>query len=121
MVASVRPLLAICPVSSASTFPLVQDAEPSPPTCFLIEKEGKVEVARKGSTAWSLAQADEKLQTGDRLRTGLRSRATLRWSELSVPPLKGLTTVWIQPPATGTNNPHPDSRSRAAHLFSRQK
>src|SRR5260370_12675161 len=83
-ISSVRTLLAICLVTSATILPPAQAAEPSAQPCILVEKEGKVEIARKGSTTWSLAQPDEKLQTGDRLRTGLRSRATLRWSELSV-------------------------------------
>src|SRR2546425_8712813 len=45
------------------------------PTCVLVEKEGKVEVARKGSAAWSPADINGKLQLGDRLRTGSPRRA----------------------------------------------
>src|SRR5882724_2128555 len=121
MIASVRTLLAICLISSATTLRPAQAAEPSAQICILVEKEGKVEIARKGSTAWSLAQADEKLQTGDRLRTGLHSRATLRWSELSVLRVSELTSVEIQPPATAANKPQLELRSGAAYFFSREK
>src|SRR5437870_4829350 len=54
------------------------------PTCTVLATEGKVEVARKGLVQWAAARTNEVLQIGDRLRTGLRSRATLRWSDLSV-------------------------------------
>src|SRR5262249_13007890 len=67
--------------------------------CVLIEKEGKVEVARKGSAVWSPAQPNQTLQQGDRLRTGSHSRATLRWAELSVVRVSELTSMEIQPPA----------------------
>src|SRR6267378_2935603 len=111
----------ICLLCSALSSHPAQAVEPSPQTCVLVEKEGKVEIAHKGSTAWSLAQADEKLQTGDRLRTGLRSRATLRWSELSVLRVSELTSMEIQPPATATNKPQLELRSGAAYFFSREK
>jgi len=54
------------------------------PVCTVLTREGKVEVALKGLAQWSAAQTNQVLQIGDRLRTGMRSRATLRWSELSV-------------------------------------
>src|SRR3989442_2570458 len=61
-----------------------QSPSPSNPACVLVEKEGKVEIAHKGTTTWTVAQPSESLQPGDRLRTGSRSRAALRWSESSV-------------------------------------
>src|SRR6266853_651498 len=94
---------------------------PDNPTCVLVEKEGKVEVARKGSAAWSPAEINGKLQLGDRLRTGSRSRATLRWSELSTVRVSELTSMEIQPPAKATDKPQLDLRSGAAYLFSREK
>src|SRR5215831_17945572 len=87
-------------------------ADPAPPqSCVLVEKEGKVELSRKGSTAWVAAQANDVLQIGDRLRTGLRSRATLRWSELSVLRVSELTSMEIQPPAKPTGKPELDLKS----------
>src|SRR5437867_819711 len=47
------------------------------------EKE-KVEIARAGSAAWDPAYVNEILMPGDRGRTGPRSRALLRMSDLSV-------------------------------------
>src|SRR5437870_10270433 len=91
------------------------------PTCVLVEKEGKVEVARKGSTARNTAEINGKLQLGDRLRTGSRSRATLRWSELSTVRVSELTSMEIQPPAKPTDKPQLDLRSGATYLFSREK
>src|SRR5437899_6591780 len=89
--------------------------------CVLVEKEGKVEIARNGTATWSIAQIDEKLQPGDRLRTSSRSRAALRWSELSVLRVSELTSMEIQAPATSTNKPQLELRSGAAYFFSREK
>src|SRR5829696_3333690 len=80
-------------------------ADSTAANCLLVEKEGNVEFARKGSTAWKPALMNQKLEVGDRLRTGLRSRAALRWSELSVLRLSELTSMEVQPPATSTNKP----------------
>ena len=42
--------------------------------CMLLTIEGKVEVSRTGSTEWALAQTNQVLQIGDRVRTSARSR-----------------------------------------------
>jgi len=91
------------------------------PSCVLVEKEGKVELARKGSTTWSVAQVNDNLRPGDRLRTGSRSRAALRWSELSVIRVNELTSLEIQPPAKAGDKPQLDLRSGATYFFSREK
>ena len=91
------------------------------PHCVLVERQGKVEIARKGSTTWSSGATNEVLQVGDRLRTGLRSRATLRWSEASVVRVDQLTSMEIQPPANPTDKPQLDLKSGATYLFSREK
>ena len=90
-------------------------------SCTLVEKEGKVEVSRKGSTAWNVAQLNDTYQPGDRIRTGSRSRAALRWSELSVVRLSELTSMEIQPPAKPGDKPQLDLRSGASYFFSREK
>jgi tetratricopeptide (TPR) repeat protein len=100
---------------------LARAAETPPATCTLLEVEGKVEVARKGSATWSAGQLNATLQPGDRLRTGLRSRATLRWSELSVVRVNELTSMEIQPPAKPTEKAQLDLRSGATYFFSREK
>src|SRR5512145_2135401 len=66
----------------------------------LLTIEGKVEVARAGTLAWAAGTTNQILQIGDRVRTGIRSRATLRHSDLNVIRLDELTTLQIQAPAT---------------------
>ena len=83
------------------------------PSCVLVEKEGKIELARKGSTVWTAAKTNDELQVGDRLRTALRSRATLRWSELSVVRVSELTSLELQAPAAPSVKPQLDLRSGA--------
>src|SRR5258707_10260893 len=88
-----------CLILSLSFLSVARAAEvPSPSSCILLEKEGKVEIARKGTTTWSTVQVNDTLQPGDRLRTGSRSRATLRWAELSVARVNELTSMEIRPP-----------------------
>jgi hypothetical protein len=89
--------------------------------CVLIEQQGKVEIARKGSADWGAAGTNEVLQVGDRLRTGLRARATLRWSDLSVLRVNQLTSMEISPPEKTDGKPKLDLKSGATYLFSREK
>src|SRR5437867_1434716 len=88
--------------------------------CILLEKEGKVDVARQGAAQFAPAQTNQVLAIGDRLSTGLRSRATLRWSDLSVVRIDELTSMEIQPPAKPGNKPEAQLRSGAAYFFSRE-
>src|SRR5258706_300969 len=78
-------------------------AAPQKLVCTLLEKEGKVDVARQGAAQFAPAQTNQVLAIGDRLSTGLRSRATLRWSDLSVVRVDELTRMEIQPPAKAGN------------------
>jgi outer membrane receptor protein involved in Fe transport len=100
-------------------------AEPGPkdppPTATLLTIEGKVEVARQGGAPWSLAQTNMVLRIGDRLRTGLRSRATLRWSEMSVVRVNQLTSLELQPPPAGGDKPQLELKSGATYFFSRER
>src|SRR6188472_328949 len=64
----------------------------------LLSVEGKVEVARSGQAVWSAGLTNQVLQNGDRVRTGVRSRATIRLSDMSVLAVKELTTLEIRPP-----------------------
>ena len=101
-------------------FSMVKAAD-AQPSCLVAEVEGKVEVARKGSTAWNRIAANDKLQSGDRLRTGMRSRATLKWSELSVVRLGELTSTEVQPPPAAGKKSELDVKSGAAFFLSREK
>ena len=96
-------------------------AESPPPKCVLLEREGKVEVSRRGSTDWTVGTANQVLEAGDRLRTGSRSRATLRWSEMSVARVGELTTMEIRPPANASDKPQMELHSGSTYFFSREK
>src|SRR5690242_8272552 len=87
----------------------------------LLTIEGKVEVSAAGATSWSAALTNQVLQIGDRLRTGLRSRATLRLSEKSVLRVNELTTLKIQPPPRENSAPLLDLNSGSTYFFSREK
>lgn len=96
-------------------------AEAAAPTCVLLTIEGKVDVAAKGTPQWRPGRTNQPLQIGDRLRTGLRSRATLRWSDLSIARVDELTSIEIQPPEKAAANPQLDLRSGASYFFSRER
>ena len=90
-------------------------------SCVLVDAEGKIEVAAKGGSDWTAAHTNQVLNIGDRLRTGLHSRATLQWSGLSVMRVNQLTTMEISPPAQPDGPAQLNLQSGAAYLFSREK
>ena len=96
-------------------------SNPGQLTCVLLSKEGKVEVARKGTAQFTAAPTNMVLNIGDRLRTGLRSRATLRWSDLSVARVDELTSMELQPPEAARTKPQLELKSGATYFFSREK
>ncbi|HEX3988210.1 MAG TPA: FecR domain-containing protein, partial [Verrucomicrobiae bacterium] len=61
------------------------------------------------------------LHVGDRLRTGLRSRATVRLSNLTVLRVNELTTLQIQPPSEPGKQSSLDLEKGAAYFFSRER
>ena len=63
----------------------------------LLTIEGKVEVGAVGGQ-WRAAETNQLLLVGERVRTGARSRATLRLSDLSVLRMNELTTLEIRLP-----------------------
>jgi tetratricopeptide (TPR) repeat protein len=94
---------------------------PAELSCILLTKEGKVELAPKGTAQWVAAATNQVLQLGDRLRTGLRSRATLRWSDLSIVRVDQLTSMEIQPPDKAGAKPQLELKSGATYFFSRER
>ncbi|HXJ59627.1 MAG TPA: TonB-dependent receptor [Verrucomicrobiae bacterium] len=58
-------------------------ADETPTRSAVLEWEGKVEVARRGSLVWDPAYTNQVLFPGDQVRTGERSRALIRVSELT--------------------------------------
>ncbi|HYT59535.1 MAG TPA: TonB-dependent receptor, partial [Haliangiales bacterium] len=87
----------------------------------LLTIEGKVEVSSAGAITWSAARTNQVLSAGDRMRTGPRSRATLRLSDKSVLRVNELTTLKIQPPSKKNNAPVLDLGSGSTYFFSREK
>jgi Tfp pilus assembly protein PilF len=77
-----------------------QSATTTTNPCILLVVEGIVEVARGGTTNWAPAKAHQVIQVGDLVRTGPRSRAAIRLSDLGVLRLDELTTVAPAPSET---------------------
>ena len=93
----------------------------APASSLLLTKEGKVEVARAGQAAWSTGATNQSLANGDRVRTGSRSRATIRLSDASVLVVKELTTLEIRPPQTPGANTGFDLKSGSSYFFNRER
>ncbi|MCL4788435.1 MAG: FecR domain-containing protein [Verrucomicrobia bacterium] len=64
----------------------------------VLDLQGTVEVLPAGARNWYLTQTNQVLHAGDRLRTGDKSRVTLRWSDQSVVPFGPLSELEILPP-----------------------
>ncbi|MBI5386928.1 MAG: FecR domain-containing protein [Verrucomicrobia bacterium] len=93
----------------------------SPHDSVLLSLEGKVEVWRVGAAQWLPARTNLHLAAGDRVRTGLRSRAAVQLSDLSVLRLNQLTTIEIQP-AAEAGRPHSlEMKSGTLYFFNRER
>ena len=92
---------------------------PAPSSAELLTKENIVESARP-DTAWFPANVGQQFLVGDRLRTGILSRATVRLTDLSVLRLNELTMLRILPP-TESSKPGLDLKGGAIYFFSRDK
>jgi ferric-dicitrate binding protein FerR (iron transport regulator) len=82
--------------------------------------EGAVEVAPAGNSKWSPANTNFSLAFGDSLRTGPRSRATVRLSDLSVLRVNEKTVLEIRPQAERTGSLL-DLRTGSTYFFNRSK
>ena len=87
-----------------SAAPGVSNGQPvrigGPTNTIRIEQieRGVVEVLTPGSTIWVPTTTNMTLGPNFRVRTGLNTRATLRWSDESVVPMNALTELEILPP-----------------------
>ena len=88
---------------------------------LLLTLEGKVEVSPTGQTTWTLGTTNQTLRVGDRLRTGLRSRATVRLSNLTTLRVNELTTLQIQPPSAVGKQAGLDLKNGSTYFFSRER
>ncbi|HLZ54299.1 MAG TPA: FecR family protein, partial [Verrucomicrobiae bacterium] len=101
--------------------PRISWAQQTGEVAVLVGLEGSVELLRAASTNWIAADAGAKLNVGDQLRTGSRSRATLRLSNLSVLRVGELMNYEIEPPRTTEGRPTLNLKSGSAYFFSRDK
>lgn len=85
----------------------------------LLAAEGKVEVATSLATGWMPGLTNQVLDVGDRVRTGLRSRATLRLSDQTVLRVNELTLLEIRPAQTAAKRPGLDLKSGSTYFFNR--
>src|SRR5215471_17507430 len=77
----------------------------NPPPTVVLDMEGRVEVLRKGGRDWETAKPNQTLEAGYRLRTGAKSRATLRLSNFSVLRVGELMEYEIEPPRSAGGKP----------------
>jgi len=102
-------------------FDIGRTAETNPPAATVVSVEGTVEWLHDNTARWTTARAGLVMEVGDQLRTGPRSRATLRLSNLSVLRVGELMTYQIEAPRTAQGQPVFNFKSGAAYFFSRDK
>ncbi len=98
-----------------------QNASPEPGQCSLLTAVGTIEVAPAGTSNFVPGHPGQVLHTGDQVRSGQNSRATIRLSDLSVVRLYELTAMTIRPPARAKQNAIIEVKSGAAYFFNRDK
>src|SRR5947209_8124100 len=82
----------------SSPLAAAEAADTNAPAAVVLTLEGHVEILLAGNTSWKEANVGQPVGIGDQFRTGPRSRATVRLSDLSVLRLSELSTCEIQPP-----------------------
>ncbi|MDB6130087.1 MAG: hypothetical protein JWM04_1194 [Verrucomicrobiales bacterium] len=87
----------------------------------IVSFEGKVDIFRNGRAAWTPAQTNINLKLGDKVRTGINSRAVLRISEVSVVRMKELSVFLVQPMSSGTNSSGLNLQQGGSFFFNRDK
>ncbi len=92
----------------------------APQGITILGMEGKVQFSRRIDQQWDSAYTNMVLSPGDRLRTGSRSRATMRWPDGSVVRVDELTSMEIQPQTPNTlEKPSLKLKSGATYFFNR--
>jgi tetratricopeptide (TPR) repeat protein len=90
-------------------------------SAIVVSVEGTVEILRLGAREWTVASVGSSMGVGDQLRTGQRSRATLRLSNLSVLRVGELMSYEIEPSPTAAGKPTLNLKSGSAYFFSRDR
>ena len=93
----------------------------TPSACVLMAVEGTAEVLPAGATTWKAVRAGQVLNPGDHIRTGARSRATIRLSDLSVMRASELMTMEILPPSPSGGQTALSFTSGRGYFLSREK
>jgi Tfp pilus assembly protein PilF len=93
---------------------------PAPHSAVILTVENKVEALKVGQPDWTPAATNQTLQPRELLRTGLKSRATLRLADQSVLRVNQLTTLEIQPPTSPGRPSILDLKKGASYLFNRE-
>ena len=89
------------------------------PAAIILTIEGTVEINRGGTEKWLPAKTNLSLAAGDSLRTGPRSRATVRLSDLSVLRVNEKTVLEIR--SQRKSGSALDLRTGSAYFFNRSK
>src|SRR6266478_1488036 len=114
------PVLFFLVLTMAALFS--QAAEPAKPEGVeIVSIEGKAQFSRKGALQWQGATNGIRLANGDLFRTLARSRATLKWSDLSTLRVDELTTLEVRPPGPKARTAGVEVKSGAGYFFSREK
>jgi Tfp pilus assembly protein PilF len=87
----------------------------------LLTVEGRVQIFAVTGTNWASARTNQILHLGDRVRTGERSRATIRLSDLSILRVNELTTLQIREPQQAGKGTLLDFEAGTGYFFSREK
>ena len=101
---------------SSIPLPGISAAENESSKSILIAIENEVEVSIK-STRWISAKKGQKLDYGDRVRTGEFSRATVKLPTGSILRIDELSTVRLQPPKSTTGKPNVELRNGRLYFF----
>lgn len=82
--------------------------------------EGTVEVGEMGQQ-WTIAHTNQELHVGQSVRTGARSRATIRLSDLSILRVNELTTLVLKPAKQASRTPFLDFKIGSAYFLNRTR
>ena len=86
----------------------------------LISLSGRVEISTDRGENWTAGRTNQVLNTGNRVRTGRRSRATVQMSDKSMLRIRQLSNLVIQAPTANSSKATLDLRSGSSYLFSRE-
>jgi len=115
--AAMLSLASLAGLASAQSNPQSLGTEPS----RIIEIQGSVEILAKGATNWMPAKVGQSVGVGYQLRTGAKSRALIRLSNLSVLRVSERMTYEFEAPRIAGGKPGLNFKSGSAYFYSRDK